>query len=58
MKEEREKFEQKYDCVFEGLRKDKLASIGYTVIFILRRTLMMIMCLIPGVSYIVIQIFG
>ena len=58
MKEEREQFEEKYGTVFEGLRKDKLASLGYTVIFIARRILMMIMCVIPYANYLAIQIFG
>ena len=54
VKEEQDKFEQKYGDILEGVKKNKLTSLGYILIFIMRR---ITMTLIVALPYLTVQWF-
>ena len=54
--EEQEKFEQKYGDILEGVKKTKLSSLGYILIFILRRITMTFICVVPTLTHQWLQI--
>ena len=47
VKEEQDKFEQKYGDVLEGVKRNKLSSLAYILIFIMRRITMTLIVSFP-----------